>query len=321
VRTERRKIHGSLVLGWLLLSLAILHLLFDPSSLIADDPAAGPASAEDWVYLRNDHLRVGLLRSHGGAIGHLSMAGDNTNWINHYDHGRLIQQSYYGDEDGSLWADRPWRYNPVQGGGYRGNAAEVVEFRSTESSAFTKTIPVHWATGAPLKECWMEQKVSLEGSLLRVDYAFTYSGERTHQARHQETPAVFVSPELKFLVTYDGENPWTGGELHRRVPGWPNESIKMTEHWVAYVGEDGRGVGVCIPVASEGTCYRYLGGHGSDCSYVAPLVTFSLTPNRRFTYTAYFTLGKVEEIRHRFSTIHDGSDPLTSPELPPESPR
>ncbi|MDP1562223.1 MAG: hypothetical protein Q8M16_12660 [Pirellulaceae bacterium] len=129
--------------------------------------------SEDWVYIQNADLKVGLLRSHGGAIAHLSSGTSDFNTLNHYDHGRLVQQSYYGDEDGSLWVDKPWRYNPVQGGDYKGNAAKVVELTSTETSAYVKTIPRHWAAGKLVDECTMEQWVELEGPVLRVRFKFT----------------------------------------------------------------------------------------------------------------------------------------------------
>jgi hypothetical protein len=31
----------------------------------------------------------------------------------------MLQQSYYGDADGSSWNGQPWCYNPVQGGSWQ----------------------------------------------------------------------------------------------------------------------------------------------------------------------------------------------------------
>jgi hypothetical protein len=259
---------------------------------------------EDWVYIQNADLRVGLLCSHGGAIPHLSWRTSDFNTLNHYDHGRLIQQSYYGDEDESLWVDKPWRYNPVQGGDYKGKAAKIVDFESTETSAYVKTTPRHWASGKLVNECTMEQWVELEGPVLRVRYKFTYNGDTSHKAHHQETPAVFVSLKLSTLVTYTGETPWTTAPLTRITPGWPNEYITLSEGWAAYVDEDGRGIGIYVPGTSEATCYRFKGGAGSGCSYIAPLRTFALTPDLSFSYTAFFTLGDTDTIRGRFAMLH-----------------
>jgi hypothetical protein len=283
-------------------------LLLLTSAAVAQE-STETRSADDWIYLQNADLRVGLLRSHGGAIAHLSSPGVGFNTLNHYDHGRLVQQSYYGDEDGSFWGDKPWRYNPVQGGDYQGKAAKVVEMRHTETSAYVKTTPRHWASGALIHECTMEQWVQLEGPILRVRYKFTYHGDKMHQARHQETPAVFVSPRLSTLVTYTGEKPWTAAPLTRIQPGWPNQYLDLPEGWAAYVDDEGKGIGVYVPGVSEATCYRFEGGGGSDCSYLAPLQTFALTPQLSHEYTAFFTLGDVETIRQRFAMLAGADRP------------
>lgn len=163
----------------------------------------------------------------------------------------------------------------------------------------------------------------LEGAVVKVRYRFTYNGQKAHASRHQETPAVFVDPKLSTLVTYSGDRPWGSGVLEngglkdgglkdgglgsgaltRKRPGWPNEPIVMAECWAAYVGDNGYGVGVYVPGVTEATVYRYQGGSGSDCSYIAPLRTFPLTPGLAFEYVAYFTVGDVDTIRERFGQL------------------
>ena len=294
-------------MGFKFIGFVLILFLFWPSASDAfAQESTNATPKEDWVYLQNADLRIGLLRSHGGAIAYLSSPKSEDNTLNHYDHGRLVQQSYYGDEDGSFWGDKPWRYNPVQGGDYQGQAAKVVEFNTTATTAYVKTIPRNWASGELLDECAMEQWVHLEGPILRVRYKFAYHGDITHQPRHQETPAVFVSPRLATLVTYAGEKPWTSAALKRTKPGWPNEYLALPESWAAYVDDEGNGVGVYVPGVSEATCYRYEGGGGSNCSYIAPLKTFALTPNLSFEYTAYFTLGDADTIRQRFAALAAG---------------
>ncbi|MEM9368327.1 MAG: hypothetical protein AAGD07_20220 [Planctomycetota bacterium] len=266
-----------------------------------NERAANPV--ERWTYLSNAELKVGFLRSHGGALAYLGPAESDVNYLNHYDHGRLVQQSYYGDADGSRWVDKPWRYNPVQGGSYRGLAASLSSFHFDGNTVDAKTIPRHWASGALLNECSMEQKATLDGPVLSVRYRFRYDGETAHQTRHQETPAVFVAPSLATLVTYSGEHPWTGDELATRTPGWPNESVVLAESWAAYVGDDGVGIGVYVPGVKKATCYRFQGGNGSNCSYIAPLRSFALEPGLDFHYEAHFTTGTVAEIREQFAGL------------------
>lgn len=258
----------------------------------------------DWIFLENSEVKVGAIKSSGGGLGYLSRAGSKENLLNHYDRGRLIQQSYYGDADGSKWAGQDWCFNPVQGGDYRGKSAPISKVSRKNGRLYVKSVPLHWATGDKLP-CLMEQEITLEGNVVEASYRFFYFGKKIHAARHQELPAVFLQSSLDTLVTYDGDAPWTGAPVSKLFPGVSNEYIKMTENWVAYVNREGEGVGVYVPSVTEATCYRFRGKAGGDldCSYVAPISTFALTPGLRCSYQAYFTIGTVEEIRERFGKI------------------
>ena len=262
-------------------------------------------AADEWAYLENAALRLGVNKTAGACIGWLSAGKDAPNVLNSYDRGRFVQQSYYGASDGSMWDKQPWRYNPVQGGHWQGKPARVMEWRADATTFYAKTKPVHWATGADLPEVTMEEWIALDGALAHVRFRMSYSGEKTHPPHHQEIPAFFVQPQLGTLVLYDGDAPWTGGALTRRRPAFPNESAKMTEHWAAWVDEHDRGVGLCVPVATEATCYRYGDGvvRADSCSYIAPLATFALTPGLVWEYEAWMTLGSVEEMRARFAKL------------------
>jgi hypothetical protein len=262
------------------------------------------AQKDDWVYLDNGKLRLGVSRGSGGAIAYLAPSGSTHNLLNHFDRGRLVQQSYYGDSDGSFWNKRPWRYNPVQGGDYHGKSPRLLELRSDSTNLYSRSIPLHWATGKELSECVMEQWITLEGGIVHARFQMTYSGTATHSPHHQEIPAIFVDASLATLATYSGATPWTGAPLTRRAPGAKNEYIKITENWAAYVDAKDFGVGAYVPIANEVTCYRFPGGSGSDCSYVAPITTFALKPGLKFTYDAYFAVGSLEQLREQFLTIH-----------------
>lgn len=265
-------------------------------------PERSASDSRDWVYLNDGRICLGVLRTSGAAIGFLARPTE-PNRLNHYDRGRLVQQSYYGDSDGSLWAKRPWRYNPVQGGDYRGASSTVVTLRSTMTTLYAKTIPRHWASGQLLPECILEEWITLKDGIAHVRYQMRYNGSATHTARSQEIPAIFVDPSLHTLVTYKGSSPWTGAPLTRRKPGWPNEPRTLAENWFAYVNDQNIGVGAYIPGASQATCYRYQGGSGSDCSYIAPLATFALKPGLTFTYDIYLAIGSPEELRRAFERL------------------
>lgn len=236
-------------------------------------------------------------------MGYFSKAGEKKNLLNHYDRGRLIQQSYYGDADGSRWGDKPWRLNPVQGGDYRGAVPPLVESKATATTFHAKSIPLHWATGAKLDDFALEQWIELPDDYVHARFRMTYRGKQTHAPRHQELPAVFLDPSLSELVLYQGPDPWTGQPLARKQPGQTNEYFDLPERWAAFVDKSGHGVGVCVPAAPQLTSYRFRGGAGSDCSYLAPIATFALQPNMTFEYDAYFIIGKAEEIRARCETL------------------
>jgi hypothetical protein len=222
--------------------------------------------------------------------------------LNHYDKGRFIQQSYYGREDGSEWAGKPWRWNPVQGGGYRGEAAEEVTTVRDGDTLRVVSKPRHWATGERVDEAEMESVITLRGPVAEIEFLFRYKGDENHPPRHQELPAVFVDAGYPNLVYV------ADGALQRKVPGWPNERIDAEESWAAYVNEADEGIGLLFPETTEVTCYRYEGDGqkgptGSACSYFAPVRTFAVTPGLEFRYKVYLTIGSLEEIRERFGKI------------------
>jgi hypothetical protein len=254
-------------------------------------------AAEDWAYIENGRLKLGVRKDAGACIGFLA-GPDGKNLLDGWDHGRFVQQSYYGESDGSMWDKKPWRYNPVQGGDWKGKAATVLEFRSDKTSLYSKTRPRHWASGADIPEVTMEQWATLHDEVLHVRFRMQYDGEKSHAVRDQEIPAVFVKKELTTLVLNDGKG------MRRWQPGWPNERVNLPEHWLAWVDAKGVGVGVYVPQANEATCYRFGdGSHASHCSYIAPLAKFALTPGLKFEFHAWFTLGTVDEIRARFEAL------------------
>lgn len=275
--------------------------------------AQSAGGTNDWVFLDNGHVRLGVKQSSGAGIGWFSASGSERNLINDWDRGRLIQQSYYGHNDGSRWDKKPWRWNPVQGGDWRGHGARVLELSVGTNSLYAKTLPKHWATGADLPTVTMEEWITLTGRVAHIRFQMTYTGSVTNPITSQEVPAFFAQPDLNTLVLYDGNRPWTGAPVSRSQPGWPNEGRRITEHWAAYVDTNDFGVGAFVPVADEITCYRFGDGkreHGA-CSYFAPIVKFAITPGKVFTYDVFLTLGRSGEMRKTFERIHAGQSTTT----------
>jgi hypothetical protein len=254
---------------------------------------------ERWLYLDNDHIRLGVNLSAGGCVGWLSPSHSAQNVLNAYDVGRYVQQSYYGDADGSDWNGKPWRYNPVQGGSWKNEPAEVLEVKSAETSLYTKTQSRHWATGVKTPECVMEQWARLEGGLAYLKFKMRYTGAREHKPYHQELPALFVMPHLDTLVYAD-----VSGELQEKLPSFPNERVTIGEPWCAWVnGQTRQGLGMHLTHTKELTCYRVRHGDHADCSYLAPIQTFALKPGLVFEYEVVLALGTVEQLRAVFAKL------------------
>lgn len=270
-----------------------------------------PDDPDDMVWISNADVKVGLKKSSGGAIAWISKAGSDRNVINSWDRGRLVQQSWYGIADGSDWNGKPWRWNPVQGGDWKGRSAKILEEKHESLRSFVRTRPVHWASGADLDDCEMEQTIELKNSLIHITYRFVYRGTQQHPRHHQELPALFVNAEYDTLVLYDGDQPWNDGPLTRKMPSFPNEYGRLTEHWAAWVNQADEGVGVFVPVADEATFYRFPATsdradnatHPSWCSYVAPIRSMAVTPGFRYSYDVWITIGAVKDIRARFHSI------------------
>ncbi|MES2707617.1 MAG: hypothetical protein V4726_13565 [Verrucomicrobiota bacterium] len=290
--------------------LSLLLLLTPCSPLRAEEKKPG-----DFVFIDNGEIRLGVRTGSGAGIGWFSAGADGKNLLDHWDHGRLVQQSYYGKHDGTFWVKQPWTWNPVQGGDWKGGPAKVLELKAEKTSLYARTMGRHWSGCVDLPEAVFEEWITLEGRLAKIKFRFTYSGTESHPEQSQEIPAMFTEPHLTTLVLYDGDKPWTGGPVTRSQPGWPNESRKPTEKWAAWVGADDRGIGIHVPVMENLTCYRF--GKNPDargaCSYCAPLIRFAITPGKVFEYEAWLTLGSVEEIRAAFA----GLQPPAAGKTPP----
>lgn len=260
-----------------------------------------------WTYLDNGTLRIGVDKSRGAAIGYLALTKDQRNLLNHHDEGRFIQQSYYGDRDGSMWAKQPWSYNPVQGGSYKGEDAKTLEFRSTEKELYAKVEPLHWANAKTCPEAIMQEWITLDGPIAKVRMRMDYTGPTQKAKAHQEMPAMFVDYLLPHLM-FEKE-----GKLVKHAPvdlktnGKP-EKIDYTGGWLAFVDDKNFGIGICTPGTKEAVTYRHKGNgstgpNGSACSYVAPIRTLQLEKGTVVDYEFFLTIGTLEEIRARFEKL------------------
>lgn len=276
--------------------------------LLLNLSATALLGAEHWIYLDNGHIRLGMNMDAGGSIGWFSHARSSENLLNAFDHGRYIQQSFYGDKDGSDWNGKTWCYNPVQGGSWKGKPATILETKVDTNSLYVKTRPRQWANGEDVDDLLMEQWHRVEGGLAHLRYRMTFTGASPHQTRkHQELPAVFVNPQWHTLVYCDAsQTAWSNAPLTRRQPGppgTPGNIFHASERWAAWVDDRDQGIGIFFPHTDMVTSYRVSDSGVGNCSYLAPLQTWALQPNMTFEFETVLALGSTQQLRSIFGKI------------------
>ena len=271
-------------------------------------PLTALHAQEHWTFLDNGRVRLGVNMDAGGCVGWFSHSRSIENALSTFDHGRYVQQSYYGDKDGSDWNGRPWRYNPVQGGSWKGVPATVIEKTETKDCIYVKTRPRQWARGKDVDDMLMEHWFKVDGGLALLKYRMTYTGKATHKATHQELPAVFAMPRYDTLVFCEQGRPaWSNAPLARKQPGKDNEIVRFSEPWAAWEDANGNCVGICFPHTDFATTYCVRDTGIGDCSYIAPLQTFALKPGLVLEYEVVLALGTAEQIRAVFAELHKQS--------------
>lgn len=269
---------------------------------------SGHAKPKDpFTYLDNGIIRIGVDKSRGSAIGYFALSKNPRNLLNHHDGGRFIQQSYYGDVDGSAWSEKPWRYNPVQGGSYKGEDAKTLEFRQTGKQIYARIEPLHWASAKRCPEAIMREWITLDGAVAKIRMRLGYTGPTQKSNTHQEMPAMFVDYALPHLMFE------RGGKLVKHAPVMLGktlkpENINYTGGWLAFVDDRNFGIGIHTPGTSKAVTYRHHGNgskgpNGSACSYVAPIRQFPLTKGLVVDYEFHLTIGSLDEIRARFAQL------------------
>jgi len=270
--------------------------------------AAEPAKPiPSWAYLDNGTVRIGVDRSRGAAIGYFALSSNKRNLLNHHDEGRFIQQSYYGDADGSMWADKPWVYNPVQGGSYKGEDAKTLAFRKTRDELYARIEPLHWASAKRCPEAIMQEWITLDGPMAKVRMRMEYTGPAQQRKAHQELPAMFVDYALPHLMFE------LDGKLVKHAPkdlgaNLKPELIRYDTEWLAFVDDRNFGIGIRTPGTDQAVTYRHKGNgstgpDGSACSYVAPVRTMQLKTGAVVDYEFFLTIGTLDEIRGRFARL------------------
>ncbi len=285
-----------------------------------------PVFASGSYYLENERYRVGILLAWGGGISYIEdkWDGDDSlgNLINRADPGRLVQQSYYGVQNGpayeaGMYGDTLWRYNPVQGGDLYGNASKLVDFSLSEDgkSIYIKCRPMDWAKKGELTPSYMENTYTVELEGIYVDNRFVDFFGVEHGAHHFELPAFYTISYLGTFHYYDGNRPWTNDDYRtlENEPFWGGNkdayhpvAAGNTETWAAWTADNGYGIGLYTPGAEILLAGRHEANGSKDptntgTSYVAPLRTMEIVSYQPFEYRYVIATGWVEEMREVFA--------------------
>ncbi|MCR4920296.1 MAG: hypothetical protein K5945_01120 [Bacteroidaceae bacterium] len=295
----------------------ILFLLALAYSLTATAQAV-----PSFLTISNRQMTVRQDLTRGGAISHIMRRGEERSLVNIYDEGRYIQQSYYAgnsidrksEGQSSFWS--PWPWNPIQVGDYARNRAEILEYRQTHHSTYVRCIPMLWDMNNKPAEAVMEQWTQLDGRILHVRCRLTCHrtdtiyGESSENS--QEIPAVYPISALNHLYYYQGDAPFSGAkadsveveELRFVEPkhGWGSYP-DVPEHWMAFVDDEGWGMGVYSPSATSFLAGRYKpkrDGESLDegTSYIAPVRQQHMSHDSVVEYEYYIILGTVAQIQH-----------------------
>jgi hypothetical protein len=262
--------------------------------------------------LDNGVVKVGIDANIGGAISYLSQSGSSTNLINTFDRGREVQQSYYAGADLNRRAEgqhqswSPWPWNPIGAGDAYGNRAIVIGSSNTSTTMYVKTQPLLWDMRAERCQCVFETWITLEGRRVRVHNKLTTSrtdNRWTVVNRGQELPAAYPIANLPRVVSYTGDQPFTGGATSQ-VPKPPTTWVSTwtsPEHWGACVNASNFGVGVYTPGRTSfgGGLYGSPSGTStsSNTCYLAPLEGVPLDKTSTFEYDYWLAVGTVDQIR------------------------
>jgi hypothetical protein len=303
-------------------TLAFVALAQVAAALAATPPEPFDFGNEPMRYLENERLRLGINLGAGGAVTHLEdKRFASGNMINSFDWGRQIQLSFYsgpnpfigpnGEKPNPEWAGLGW--NPIQAGSVGRVASKTIAFEQGPDFLRVRCIPMQWPHLSLPADCEFEATYRLAGGNVILMEARIINQRLDHTqypACSQEMPALYTNGPWYRLITYSGDQPFTGASLTVVVgkddaKGWPWETFFSPEHWAALVNEEGRGVGLFQP----DTCTVIGGFSGGDAAkgkggpkdgqtgYISPTARRILDHNIDWTYRTHLIVGSVDEIR------------------------
>jgi hypothetical protein len=267
----------------------------------------------DMSYLKNDKVKVGVDLNRGGAIVFLAhQSGDNL--INNFDLGRQVQLSFFsgpvpfaaeGQHPAKHWEHLGW--NPIQAGDDFQHGSKVLQHRSDERSIYVKTQPLQWPLNQVPGDCTFESWLELDGPVVLVRARLNNArlDQTQYPARLQELPAAYANAPYHRVVSYTGDQPFTGAEVSvvpKPAGDHPWAFWYGTEGWSALLDNKDEGLGLITP----GRVF-FTGGfagqpgpndtHATSTGYLAGQGLEILDHNIVYEFRYELIVGTLEEIR------------------------
>ena len=164
-------------------------------------------------------------------------------------------------------------------------------------------------------EAEMEQWTELKDNVVYVRCRLTCHRTDTVYGdvpeNQQEIPAVYPISSLNHLYAYRGEHPFTSEPVDTIVVeelrfghdghGWGNYD-DISEQWMAFMGDDGWGMGVYSPSATQFLAGRFQSSRSGEAdedatSYIAPIRKQYMPKLCTVEYEYYLLFGTIDEIR------------------------
>ena len=290
-----------------------------------------------YEFVDNGVIRVGVDTDRGGVIGYLAPSGGRVgNVINEGDMGREVQLAFYAEPsfynpptaqypkgacnkshlDEYVWTKfgkhaRPWA--PIGAGDTDGNRAAILSQSRDHTTLNITSRPLQWPCHNVSCECTFEKRISVgsvRGDGVRVHATLrTFRTDSfTPQPWTQELPAVYTNAPYHRLVTYNSSAPYTQAAISEYntcggpgVRGHHPGSFPATEHWAAFVNDDGYGIGIVNLLtdtfhANFFGCPDY-GNQSKSTGYVSPVKDVALGAHDEYEFTFHLVLGDIAAIR------------------------
>lgn len=236
---------------------------------------------EDFVWLENNEIKIGLNLRRGGQLAWASRAGSTENLVyNGYDGGFQVTMDAYTGKDGYVQGGQTsssgfpgdlTNYNTTMGGDKYNNSQSLIDYHSVTNGFYVKLRPILYTIGAEFSQAFIEATYVLVGSAVKITYKYSSYRNDPHISEFggingTDAPACFIINTLNKYQTYVGSSPWTLGSVIDTV--LPNTSsppqrnagnaasVDATERWaLLYRYPDLKSIAIYIP--SDGNSQLY----------------------------------------------------------------